>query len=540
MFCPHQTHNTARPGSFLWLVAGILSLFFSAFSAPALAWDTVLFEDHFDNQDSLNNWSLQAGREWIEDERFFFLACVGHKYICNFDWDAYATLLLDPQKNFEVSVKLHPMDVPEGMVILREPAPSGVGKAYDLRFGRVSESLPGDPIRYDHITLYRVDCLGVYEGGCYDSSSQSTTDVTFSPVDVPVTAQIRMEEGTLRVFLNGTQYLKFTDPNPLPPGSIRIGATAGGTRMTFDDFVVKALPDIRCSSDNVVDGNDQVCTGTLVTNPAWAYVWPADDIKKVDFYLDGRFHRTERYQPWEFDGGGASKLATGSHEIRAVVQLKHGGTKTLTSAFEVGKHSLRCSSDPVLDGKDPACEGLATSGPQWVYWWPETAVRSVDFYHNSSQTKHSEYMAPFELAGGEPAFLTYYGWGADAQFVRSVVRFRDGRKPLTVDTNFTTSYPLRCSSDPVLDGVDYACMDLNRSLDMPEWIYWWPTTGIASIDFYVDDVFYRTERQAPFELDDGAGTRLGLAPGQHTIRMMVTYKGRDEPVTVEQAVYVYE
>ncbi|WP_045227275.1 hypothetical protein [Methyloterricola oryzae] len=537
MFRPHQTHNTATPGIFLWLVAGILSLFFSAFSAPTLAWDTVLFEDHFDNQDSLNNWGSQAGREWIEDGRFFFSACVGGAMACSHDWDAYATLQLDPQKNLEVSVKLHPMDVPEGMVIIREQSLSGVGKAYELRFSRVTESFPGEPIRYDHITLNRTDCLQPYPGGCYGSSSQAPTDVTFSPIDVPVTAQIRMEEGTLRVFLNGTQYLKFTDTNPLPPGSIRIGATEGGTRMTFDDFVVKALPDLRCSLDAMVDGKDQMCSGTFLNNPVWAYVWPACDIKKVDFYLDGRFHRTERYKPWEFDGGSASKLATGPHEIRAVVEFKHGGTKTLTSAFEVGKHSLRCSSDPVVDGKDPECEGSLTRGPQWVYWWPETAVKSVDFYVNSSQTKRTEYKAPFELVGGEP--VTGNIW-ADDQFVRSVVRFRDGRKPLTVDTRFSTSHPLRCSQDPVLDGSGYDCLDINLPSDRPEWIYWWPPTGIASIDFYVDDVFYRTERQAPFELDDGAGTHLGLAPGQHTIRMMVTYKDRDEPVTVEQSVYVRE
>ena len=74
----------------------------------------------------------------------------------------------------------------------------------------------------------------------------------------------------------------------------------------------------------------------------------------MDFYLDGKFHRSEGYPPFELDGGAATGLSNGPHELRAVLQFKDGSKPmTLTSTFDAGKPPLRCSSDAVVDGNDP-------------------------------------------------------------------------------------------------------------------------------------------------------------------------------------------
>ena len=96
--------------------------------------------------------------------------------------------------------------------------------------------------------------------------------------------------------------------------------TNGGTIYPWDAFVVKLSGftslNLLCSPGWKVDGNDPICRGGLFKNKVWAYLWPAENIKQVEFYLDGKFRRTERYAPWELDGGKASWLGTGPHEVR--------------------------------------------------------------------------------------------------------------------------------------------------------------------------------------------------------------------------------
>jgi hypothetical protein len=146
----------------------------------------------------------------------------------------------------------------------------------------------------------------------------------------------------------------------------------------------------------------------------------------VDFYLDGKFRRTERLPPWELDGGNASWLAVGPHEMRAVIQFKDGSKRmTLTSNFDVGKPPLRCSSDRILDGNDPACDGRSFDKPLWIYWWPQTGVKSVDFYLDGEFHRTENY-APYELEGGAVSSLA-----PGPHDVRAVLKFRDGRSQLT-------------------------------------------------------------------------------------------------------------
>ena len=138
---------------------------------------------------------------------------------------------------------------------------------------------------------------------------------------------------------------------------------------------------LRCSHDWKVDGADRICMGGLFKNKLWGYVWPPEHIRKVDFYLDGKFRRSEEYPPFELDGGAATGLGNGPHELRAVLQFKDGSKPmTLTSTFDVGKPPLRCSADAVIDGNDQACDARTFYTWLRIYWWPNTGVKSVDFY----------------------------------------------------------------------------------------------------------------------------------------------------------------
>ena len=157
---------------------------------------------------------------------------------------------------------------------------------------------------------------------------------------------------------------------------------------------------LRCSPDWKVDGADRICTGGLFKNKLWGYVWPPEHIRKVDFYLDGKFRRTEGYPPFELDGGAATGLGNGPHELRAVLQFKDGSKPmTLTSTFDVGKPPLRCSTDAVVDGNDQACDARTFNKPLWIYWWPQYGIKSVDFYLDG-EFRRTERQPPYEFDGG--------------------------------------------------------------------------------------------------------------------------------------------
>ena len=85
----------------------------------------------------------------------------------------------------------------------------------------------------------------------------------------------------------------------------------GSDSMTLTSSFDVNKPPLRCSSNRKVDGNDQPCDARTFRKPMWIYWWPETGVKAVDFYLDGVFHRTERYAPWEFDGGARLTFRSG-------------------------------------------------------------------------------------------------------------------------------------------------------------------------------------------------------------------------------------
>ncbi|MBS1213019.1 MAG: hypothetical protein H6R26_1636, partial [Proteobacteria bacterium] len=219
------------------------------------------------------------------------------------------------------------------------------------------------------------------------------------------------------------------DTKTLAVRDLAPGCGEGGCGLGDQTGVTISPLGLRCSTDWKVDGKDRICMGGLFGGKIWGYLWPADNIKQVDFYLDGKFHRTERRAPWELDGGKGSQLATGPHEIRAVVRFKDGSQpNTLTSSFDVGKPPLRCSTDRILDGNDPPCDGGTFGKLHGIYWWPTTGVKSVDFYVDGVFNRTERY-APFEL---DSCFVSKLRRGSHE--IRSVVTFKDGRQPMLSNT----------------------------------------------------------------------------------------------------------
>lgn len=187
---------------------------------------------------------------------------------------------------------------------------------------------------------------------------------------------------------------------------------------------------LRCSPDATVDGKDRTCSGGLFNNKEWAYLWPpVSNISQVDFYLDGKLRRLEHYPPWELDGGSASALTTGPHQVTAYVRFNDGSRPiAVTSSFDVNKPPLRCSSDRVLSESDPPCDGRAFSTPLWIHWWPQNGVKSVSFYLDGV-FRRTENFAPWEFDGGAVTNLS-----RGTHEIRAVVQFTDGRQPTVVNT----------------------------------------------------------------------------------------------------------
>ncbi len=300
----------------------------------------------------------------------------------------------------------------------------------------------------------------------------------------------------------------------------------GGSEEVSTTFTIGTAPtsySLLCSSDSMVNGSDAGCDGGSFTGDLWVYLWPEGNVDSVDFYVDGIFNNTERLAPYELDSGSPTSFSSGTHTIRAVVTLVGGGSEEVSTTFTIGStptsYSLLCSSDSMVDGSDAGCDGGSFTGDLWVYLWPEGNVDSVDFYVDGIFNK-TERLAPYELGGGSP---TSFSGGTHT--IRAVVTLVGGGSE-EVSTTFTigtapTSYSLLCSSDSMVDGSDAGCDGGSFTGDL--WVYLWPEGNVDSVDFYVDGIFNKTERLAPYEL--GGGSPTSFSGGTHTIRAVVTLVG---------------
>jgi hypothetical protein len=220
--------------------ASIFAVFmaFFTFLIAAVAQAGVLFEDHFNDQSSLNNYTVKHGNAWIENQR---LNLQGKSW----PRDSVAILNGNPQwTNFELSIKVQPIaGWQHSKVFFRTQdfdwSSDGIfGKGYSVHLSHETgigpyEIHPGEPIQFDWVEIYRQDCPA--SSSCQPNS---VAHASFNALNVPVDLKILVNQGHIQVFLNGVIYLDYTDPNPLPAGGIGLGAV-WETLATFDDLVVQ-------------------------------------------------------------------------------------------------------------------------------------------------------------------------------------------------------------------------------------------------------------------------------------------------------------
>jgi len=206
------------------------------------AWAGILFADNFDDERSLKNYTVKRGHAWVEDQR---LNTQGG------GWPRDSVVLLkgNPQwTDFELSVKVQPLaGWHQSRIFFRTQdfdwsSAGTFGKGYSLHLSKETgwgpyEIGPGEPVQFDWVQIYRQECPP--HSRC---DATSLGGKSFIPVSVPVDVRISVNGGNIQVFLNGVKQLEVTDPSPLPPGGIGLGAI-WETLATFDDLAVRdAVP----------------------------------------------------------------------------------------------------------------------------------------------------------------------------------------------------------------------------------------------------------------------------------------------------------
>ncbi len=210
------------------------------------------------------------------------------------------------------------------------------------------------------------------------------------------------------------------------------------------------------------------------------------------------------------------------------IQIDQAGTGVATESGTPppSHYGLLCSSDSVVDGNDPTCDGGTFDDRLWVYLWPETDVGIVDFYLDG-QLNNRENYAPWELDGGQSTLLS-----DGTHDIRALISLQNGdteEATATIEIGSGTPPPpegdhtLLCSADSIVDGNDAACN--GGMFDDRLWIYLWPESDVARVDFYLDGQLNNSENYAPWELGGGQSTQL--TEGIHEIRALITLQSGD-------------
>ncbi len=182
MLSKSYSQTIQTKGNFLWLIIASLLIIFGGLAAAPKAQAAVLFEDHFNDASSLNNYTIINGDAWIEDQKLHTQGNDGPR-------GSAAILNGNPQwTNFEVSVKVQPIAGWHDTILFfpsqNYDSDTGgygwIGKGYVLWVdkaggGGPAELAPGELAQFDTLALTRVDCPG---GGC---PQDLVSTASFSP-----------------------------------------------------------------------------------------------------------------------------------------------------------------------------------------------------------------------------------------------------------------------------------------------------------------------------------------------------------------------
>ena len=190
--------------------------------------------------------------------------------------------------NFQLSVTVNPIGGWQNARIMLQTnnfdwsSDGYTGSGYQINLTKGGypngpDALVSLPSQTDSIAITRADCPG--PGLCYTGNpTLVVASKTFSPAfDNPTRFDIYANNGNIQVNSGSLNLLDYTDPNPLPAGSIGLGAI-WETKTTFANLVVSSGGNV-LFQDNFNDSsslnNYTITSGTaiiadnhLITSPA--------------------------------------------------------------------------------------------------------------------------------------------------------------------------------------------------------------------------------------------------------------------------------
>ncbi len=172
-------------------------------------------------------------------------------------------------------------------------------------------------------------------------------------------------------------------------------------------------------------------------------VFPQQSINRVEFFVDGRFIRTERFAPYDLGSTSGNNglpfdtrtLNDGAHAVDARVVLNNGSVENVRATFNVNnapppaEFSLRVS-ERADRARSRALAGTTVEDNVYVFvspLFPERGISGVDFFIDGRFQK-TEGFAPYDLAGTQ-------GSGNAAPF--NMNSLREGTHTITIRVRFS-------------------------------------------------------------------------------------------------------
>jgi hypothetical protein len=171
--------------------------------------------------------------------------------------------------------------------------------------------------------------------GYYDQGLNNYRDGFQSPpVNWTINTSLKRDYFEYVADITGSQPLPAPTPTPSP--------TSTPTPTPSPSPTSTAGLYVSLTSDR---SDPELMEGQTLTGDVYIHTSVDLTAAKVDFYLDGSFHRTEKSEPFDFNGGTVasaqpfkvSTLSAGTHTVTAKVSFDDGSVETVEGSFSVSQ-----------------------------------------------------------------------------------------------------------------------------------------------------------------------------------------------------------